>query len=286
MSRVCPTALLALAATLLAAPALAITGVCPDGSIFIVQSREQVPCRKAKLVEPGDVPPIHPELLPRPYGWERFNRATDPNNPYNVIDSVQQEESAAPAPSRRNASSAPTSPPAPSVPAPQVASAPPPRVAPVPSDALDLRLSSQDVSDLALIIDLMQQRAPATVARRDGSGAAAMTVQLANSGSFETRVRSVLAGRGVPADGHVLLFNARSAAGGAFHGNLTFVQGHVAFHPDTTNATQFGILDGALGSLGPEQSVLGYAVLPPGVDLARPVDVYWNDIQATVKLRP
>ena len=79
----------ALAALLAAAPAAAaISGVCPDGSIFIVQSPDAIPCRGAKRVDPQDLPPLQPELLPRPYGWERFNRLADPNNPYNLVDSA------------------------------------------------------------------------------------------------------------------------------------------------------------------------------------------------------
>ena len=62
----------ALAALLAAAPAsAAISGVCPDGSIFIVQSADAIPCRGAKRVDPQDLPPLQPELLPRPYGWEQ-----------------------------------------------------------------------------------------------------------------------------------------------------------------------------------------------------------------------
>src|SRR5881397_3359186 len=77
----------AIAALCAAAPAAAaISGVCPDGSIFIVQSPDAIPCREAKRVDPQDLPPLQPELLPRPYGWERFNRLADPNNPYNLVD--------------------------------------------------------------------------------------------------------------------------------------------------------------------------------------------------------
>ena len=82
-----------------AAPAgAAITGVCPDGSIFIVQSSDAIPCSQAKRVEPSDVPPIQPELLPRPYGWERFQREADPNNPYNLIEGQSPRASAPPPP--------------------------------------------------------------------------------------------------------------------------------------------------------------------------------------------
>ena len=65
-----------------------ISGVCPDGSIFIVQRISAIPCADAKQVDPSDVPPLNPELLPRPYGWEQFRGRQDPNNPYNVVDSA------------------------------------------------------------------------------------------------------------------------------------------------------------------------------------------------------
>ena len=65
-----------------------ISGVCPDGSIFIVQRLSAVPCPDAKQVDPNDIPPLNPELLPRPYGWEMFQDRQNPNNPYNVVDSA------------------------------------------------------------------------------------------------------------------------------------------------------------------------------------------------------
>ena len=40
-------------ATLLPSGAEAITGVCPDGSIFIVKNVKYIPCKAAKLVERG-----------------------------------------------------------------------------------------------------------------------------------------------------------------------------------------------------------------------------------------
>ena len=78
------------AALMGAAPSAAetISGVCPDGSIFIVQRRSAVPCREAKQVDPNDIPPLNPEFLPRPYGWEQFQGRQDPNNPYNVVDTA------------------------------------------------------------------------------------------------------------------------------------------------------------------------------------------------------
>ena len=64
--------------------------MCPDGSIFVVQRPESIPCANAKQVEPGEVPPLKPELLPRPYAWEVFNQQQNPNNPYNLIDAARQ----------------------------------------------------------------------------------------------------------------------------------------------------------------------------------------------------
>ncbi len=73
-------------------------------------------------------------------------------------------------------------------------------------------------------------------------------------------------------------------APGTFHANFTFVQGHVAFHPEPNDPRQLGILDGALGDLTAGERVLGYAVLPEGIDLSRPTDVYWNDRRISVAL--
>src|SRR5262245_54405865 len=127
----------ALASLLAAAPAgAAISGVCPDGSIFIVQSADAIPCREAKRVDPQDLPPLQPELLPRPYGWERFNRLADPNNPYNLVETPVSPNLAATTPP---VAAAPPSPPAPAgQPAaqtsPQIAALAPPATA----RALDL----------------------------------------------------------------------------------------------------------------------------------------------------
>src|SRR5262245_16045682 len=67
-----------------------ITGVCPDGSIFIVPHESQIPCRAAKEVDSLGVPPIRPNYLPNPYTWQVYNQLNDPNNPYNLVDSARQ----------------------------------------------------------------------------------------------------------------------------------------------------------------------------------------------------
>ena len=272
----------ALAALLASAPAAAaISGVCPDGSIFIVQSADAIPCREAKRVDPQDLPPLQPELLPKPYGWERFNRLADPNNPYNLVDSVAPRGG---------------TPPAPPVPAPATTSTPlgapvpPPQLAavapPAPARVLDLALSARDVADLDEIVALSQSVAPAIVSRYSTSGERSALLQLARSAGFEQLVHAALATQGGGQRGPVVLFRAEAHAAGPIHGNFTFVQGHVAFHPDPANPDQFGMIDGALGELAAGQRVLGYAVLPAHLDPSAPVDIYWDDRRTTATLSP
>jgi len=282
-----PRAIAASAALWLAAPAsgAAISGVCPDGSIFIVQSASAIPCRQAKRVDPQDLPPLQPELLPRPYGWERFNRLSDPNDPYNLVD----------APPTGVAATAPPSQPAPQMPAtapqpPEVSAAPtqvaavaPPAVA---RTSLDLALAPGDVADLDQIVAVSQSFAPAAVARYGADGERTAVLELARSAGFEQRVHAALAAQGAAQPGPVVLFRAEARAAGAIHGNLTFVQGHAAFHPDPAKPDQLGVLDGALGDLAAGQRVLGYAVLPAHLDPSAPIDIYWDDRRTTATLSP
>jgi hypothetical protein len=278
-------------ALLFAAPAAAgISGVCPDGSIFIVQSADTIPCRDAKRVDPTDVPPLQPELLPRPYGWERFNRLADPNNPYNLVDAPPPPGVAA------TGKLAPTAqPPAPPLPAPgagpqPAVSAPAPTqvaaLTPAPARSLDLALAPGDVTDLEQIVALSQSLAPAAVTRYAADGERTAVLELARSAGFEQRVHATLAASGVAQPGPVVLFRVEARAAGAIHGNFTFVQGHAAFHPDPTKPEQLGVLDGALGDLAAGQRVLGYAVLPAHVDPTAPLDIYWDDRRTTATLSP
>ena len=285
----------ALSIGLLSARAGAISGVCPDGSIFIVQRAASIPCRAAKRVDPADIPPISPEFLPRPYGWEVFNRETDPNNPYNLVDVGRPPVQAAPPPSGPPLQPAPQRAPQPPPPhpagppggapaqtPPQVASVPPP-----PSGTpagIDLGLSPSDLDDLRLIVDLSQMHAPATFVQRDDQGPRGVTLQLAHSEAFATRLAKALPMTAT--SGAIIVFEVETSESAAFFGNLTFVQGHMAFHPDPTDPAQLGLMEGSLGALAPGQSVLGYAVLPAALDLGQPIDVYWNDQLFTAQLRP
>jgi hypothetical protein len=83
-----------------------------------------------------------------------------------------------------------------------------------------------------------------------------------------------------------VLFAARAERPARFQPHLTFVQGHEAFQPDASDPRQLGLLAGRPGELAAGDSVLGYAVLPPGMDLSRPLDVYWDDRLLTATLAP
>ena len=267
-----------------------ITGVCPDGSIFIVQHASAIPCSAHKRVEPEDVPPIKPEYLPRPYAWEVFNRQQDPNNPYNLIDEARKVREAGQAgaagrdDARDEARTSPRVERAQS-PAPPVAEAPTrtamvdPQIAP-PDPSPDLGLSDQEVQNLFLIVHLAQRRAPATFEAEVGR---AVTVRLAQSSSFVPRLRN--ARRDLP-NGPVLLFAAVADETSAFHANLTFVQGHEAFQPDRADPDQLGVIRGRLGTLEADEGVIGYVVLPERMDTQKPIEIYWNDRQLTATLQP
>jgi hypothetical protein len=155
-------AIAALAAALAGDAPASITGVCPDGSFFVVQSAEDVPCRDAKQVAPEDLPPLKPELLPRPYGWEVFQRRNDPNNPYNLVDAPPNggDARATSAEEARETASAEAQP--------EVSAPPPPEptAPPAPPDARPgLALGDAELRDLAQIVALSQERAPAAPVR-------------------------------------------------------------------------------------------------------------------------
>ena len=261
-----------------------ITGVCPDGSFFVVQSPEAIPCSGAKEVEPSELPPLRPEMLPRPFAWEVFNQQQNPNNPYNVIDAARQvREARAPEAAEDAVRQAGQSAPAPATSASPQAPAPAPK--PAQDGPVDLGLSDQEARDLALIVDLSQQKAPAAFAKGE-EGKPTLTVQVAPSAAFEARLRDALAARGREIAGPVVLFSVRAAARESFHPNFTFVQGHEAFHPDPEDPRQLGLIRGGVGELAPDSGLLGYVVLPEQVQLAQPLDIYWDDRQITATLRP
>jgi len=263
-----------------AADAGSITGVCPDGSVFVVQNPANIPCREARRIEPHQVPPMRPENLPRSYLWDVYREKQNENNPYNLVDraakvrsslakggSAPPDEALAPSDGPGTASGA-----AP----PQVASAPPSRPAtPAPSKP-ELGLTDGELRDLFYLVEVSQQAAPATFATQAG-GQEALRVSFAHSQAFEARVRSATS-----VDGRVVLFTVQPNQHDTFRPNFTFVQGQTSFHHQSGDARQLGVLVGRLGELNKNDLVLGYAVLPGSIDIARPVDLYWDDRRLAV----
>ncbi len=264
------SAVLALGLTHAGEAPAALTGLCPDGSVFIVQSAEAIPCRGAKLVDPNEVPPLRPEYLPSPYTWQVYNETRNPNNPYNLIDAARQIRAR-----ESGEEGASTAPPAVgSGPKPGELAEAKPRAAVAP---LDLGLADQELRDLFQIVQLSQEYTPASFARETADGRGVFEVFVAHSGAFENRLREAWASRGGLGGSRVLLFAALSKQPEEFFANFTFVQDHLTFQPDATSARQLGVLQGRLGSLQANEVVLGYAVLPAQIDLSADLDIYWND---------
>jgi hypothetical protein len=249
--------------------ALALSGVCPDGSIYVVQEERQIPCKDAKAVEPHEVPPIRPEYLPSPYTWQVWNEKNSPNNPYNAIDNARQVRGLqAPAPEASAQAQA-----ANGAADPQ-ASERAGEIGPLP-----LGLTDGELRDLFQIVSLSQDAVPARISRSTADGQGVFEVALAYSPAFEARVER----DGAQLDGRrVLLFTASSKRPEEFFATFTFVQGHLTFQPEHRDPRQLGVLQGRLGSLVAGEAVLGYVVLPSTFDLAAPLDVYWDDRHTTV----
>jgi hypothetical protein len=273
-----------LAAALAGAPAaLAITGVCPDGSIFVVQSASDIPCKQAKRIEPQEVPPVRPENLPRPYLWEVHREKLDQNNPYNLVDRAAQmrklgrsdvDGAAGAPPHAADMGAAAANPPS-------VASGPPHATAARSGGPRSLGLSDGEVRDLFFLVELSQQQAPATFTLPTVRGAEALRVSFAWSQAFADRVHAAAS-----TDGKPLLFSVQAKEPTSFQPNFTFVQGAVAFTPKRDDASQFAVLQGHTGALAAQELALGYVVLPAAIDLARPIDVYWDDRRLAATFRP
>jgi hypothetical protein len=255
--------------------AAAYTGVCPDGSIYVVQEVRQIPCRDAKPVDTQEVPPIRPEYLPTPYTWKVWNDRHSANNPYNVIDAARQVRDLESAPPGADGASAPGPG---GAPGPQVAR---PAQASAASGPVSLGLAEQELRDLFQIVELSQERAPARLARETAGGQGVFEVAFAHSAAFDELLREAWAARGGLPTGGVLLFTARSVQAEEFYASFTFLQGHLSYQPDATDARQLGVLQGRLGALAAGEVVLGYVSLPPNFDLARELDLYWDDRHIT-----
>jgi hypothetical protein len=276
----------ALGAALASGDASAITGVCPDGSVFVVQRSADIPCSNARRVESSQVPPMRPENLPRPFLWEVHREKQNENNPYNLVERAERVRSGlaqggasgAPGGAALEAAREPGS----GASLPQVASAPPttPAAPPAPRKP-DLGLTDGDLRDLFYLVELSQQSAPATFVE-EAAGAESMRVSFAHSAAFEQRLRGAAA-----VEGTVVLFSVQPKQPQRFQPNFTFVQGQTAFRPQPGRSQEMDVLVGPIGGqLTPETLVLGYAVLPSSIDASRPVDLYWDDRRIAVTFRP
>jgi hypothetical protein len=246
------------------AQAASLTGVCPDGSIYVVQEARQIPCRDAKPVEAHEVPPIRPHYLPTPYTWKVWNERNDPNNPYNAVDAARQV---------RGLDAPPPAPNGGAHPAPALAAAP----TAASAGPVALGLAEQDLLDLFQIVELWQERVPARLYRETAGGQGVFEVVFARSAAFEALLAESFAARGGLPSGGVLLFSARSVAAEEFWASFTFLQRHLSYQPDATDPRQLGVLQGRLGALAAGEGVLGYVSLPPNFDPSQEVDIYWDD---------
>jgi hypothetical protein len=141
-------------------------------------------------------------------------------------------------------------------------------------------LTDGELRDLFYLVELSQQNVPATFVE-DAGGKEAIRVSFAHSSAFETRLRQAGA-----VDGTVVLWSVQPKQSQRFQPNFTFVQGQTAFHPQPGRARELDVLVGRIsGDLGPQDLVLGYAVLPPSIDPARPLDLYWDDRRIAVTFR-
>ncbi len=265
---------------LVAAPARgeSIAGVCPDGSEFIVQQRSSAPCPNARFVHPSDLPPLRPELLPKPYMWYVDQQQRDTNNPYYLVEqanrmrALRAQQAQGQASRGRGDSSAryPDGTTAVSEPA--------------PLQALALELDERQLGDMVKLIALRQSLAPATLEVKDARGNDQLRIRFAHSDGFEARVLESL---GSDSSGQrVLAFYARATAQTDFHPNFLVVQDGRTFRPDKSNPQEVGLLVGEAGGLDAGLLVMGYVVIPARFNPSRPIEIYWNDRSLVTTLRP
>jgi hypothetical protein len=267
MSRLCFTLVMVALGTP-SAFAETLVGVCPDGSAFIVQHKKDIPCARAKLVDPNEMPPLRPQLLPRPYPWLVDQQLRDPHNPYNVIDAARKVREARAA---QPEAGAPTPLQAPS-PAPAV-----PRATP------KLSFGDEDLKNLMQLIYLRQELAPAEFVIEDALGAEQLRIQVAHSESVESQVLSALRPTG---EWRVLAFSATAVETVEFHPNFFVVQDSRTFRPDPADPSELGLLVGERGPLEAGSATLGYFLIPARFDVARELEVWWNDRSIEVTLAP
>jgi hypothetical protein len=261
-----------------------LSGVCPDGSFFIVQSRSAVPCANPHFADPDDMPPLRPHLLPRPYTWYVDQEARNPNNPYNLVDAAEKIRAARQGPKPGAAAPAQAA----RAPAPrpaQNAVAPPLTARPeAAAPAALLQLPDDELRDLVRLIGLRQTESPAQLAISDAKGDSKLRIQLAYSASFESFALATL-GRD-PAANHVIVFAALAEHDTDFQPNFFAVQSGRTFRPDPTSPSELGFLLGAPGKLPAGEIAVGYLIVPVTFDPHATMELFWNDRSVETVLAP
>jgi len=278
----CAAALLALAPPLAAADST-LSGVCPDGSFFVVQSRGSVPCQNPHFVDAADLPPLRPYLLPRPYTWYVDQEARNPNNPYNLVEAAEKIRAARlgskPAGEAERTAQGPSA----QAPALTAAVRPSP-IAPAPPSPALLALADDELRDLVRLIGLRQTDSPAQLEVSDARGDARMRIQLAWSAAFEGYALATL-GRD-PASSHVIVFATLAESDTDFQPNFFVVQNGRTFRPDPSSASELGFLLGTAGKLAAGELAVGYLIVPSSFDPQAPLELFWNDRSVETVLAP
>jgi len=276
--------LLALAAYPAAADST-LSGVCPDGSFFVVQSKSSVPCSNPHFVDAADLPPLRPHLLPRPYTWYVDQEARNPNNPYNLVEAAEKIRAARLGPkpgseAERAAQPLPEPPPALNATVRKLPTTPEP---PAPAPAL-LQLADDELRDLVRLIGLRQSDSPAQLEIADARGDARMRIQLAYSAAFESYALATL-GRDSAAN-HVIVFASLAESDSEFQPNFFVVQSGRTFRPDPTSPSELGFLLGQAGKLPAGELAVGYLIVPSSFDPHAAIELFWNDRSVETVLAP
>ncbi len=265
-----------------AALAGSVAGVCPDGSAFVVSRKANAPCARARFVsDPSNLPPLRPQLLPRPYTWMLDQQARDPNNPYNLLEATEKLNAARPSPSPEPQPALPVGAPQPQ----NTYGAQSPSFAPesaANAEPLALGLDENQIRDLVQLVALRQELAPATFTVEDIERDTQLLVRLAHAESFEERVLDAL-GR---SDKRVVLFLARSVRSSEFHPNFFLVRDGTTFRPDPQDPHEVGFVVGGAGPLEAGYLALGYLVLPERFDPGTQLEIWWDDRSVATVLRP
>lgn len=259
-----------------------LSGLCPDGSAFVVQHANAVPCRDARFVEPADMPPLRPQFLPRPYMWQIDREARNPDNPYNLVERVRRlrelraygTEAAGPPREVPGTTTPQTSSPSAATAGPGDARA---------HRAFGLALADAELGDLLELVELRQQPAPARIKTTNVTGSARFQISFAYSAAFEAQALEAL---GVADRSRVLVFSLYAHEASEFHPNFFVLQREITFWPEPQDPREVGLLVGEFGAIPAGNMLLGYLVIPAHFDLGSEMALYWNDHSASALLVP